>query len=290
LTQEVITIGRETSNLLYINDHGLSRSHASLNRSGADYILKDLGSTNGTFVNGKAVSDSYTLKDGDLISLGEVRGMRWIEPVDLVRKIIGSADALGFSGGEASIHVEYVADVFSQCQDHGIRTILETNGYMTRSTAEKLAKYTNHVSFGLKASLDQAYYKHNLGIEEAEPIREAAKVFAENGCEVILTNLTDPNLWDDRLAFETLTKWIARDLGIEVRLALGSLERGELPPPWTEERIHITSREQRHAHLEGYRKVAMDAGLQRVFCILCSPRVGRQPQTREPLTTAIDFD
>ncbi len=225
-----------------------------------------------------------------LIRMGEVRGMQWIEPADLVRKIIGSADALGFSGGEGSIHVEYVTDVFSQCQDHGIRTILETNGYMTKGTAEKLAKYTNHVSFGLKASLDQAYYKHNLGIEEAEPIREAAKVFAENGCEVILTNLTDPNLWDDRLAFETLTKWIARDLGIEVRLALGSLERGELPPPWTEERIHITPREQRHAHLEGYRKVAMDAGLQRVFCILCSPRVGRQPQTREPLTTAIDFD
>jgi len=86
LTQEVITIGRETSNLLYINDHGLSRSHASLNRSGADYILKDLGSTNGTFVNGKAVSDSYTLKDGDLISLGEV--------VDLeFRKVSTSADS-----------------------------------------------------------------------------------------------------------------------------------------------------------------------------------------------------
>jgi pSer/pThr/pTyr-binding forkhead associated (FHA) protein/ketosteroid isomerase-like protein len=72
LTQEEITIGREASNLLPINDRGLSRSHASLKRSGSDYILKDLGSTNGTFVNGKPIGDSYILKNGDLVSLGEV--------------------------------------------------------------------------------------------------------------------------------------------------------------------------------------------------------------------------
>jgi predicted ester cyclase/ketosteroid isomerase-like protein len=72
LTEEKVTIGREPSNSLQIDDRGLSRSHASLTRSGSDYILKDLGSTNGTFVNGKAVNDSCTLKNGDLISLGEV--------------------------------------------------------------------------------------------------------------------------------------------------------------------------------------------------------------------------
>ncbi len=71
LTQDEITIGREASNLLPINDRGLSRSHASLTRSASGYILKDLGSTNGTSVNGKAINDSYTLQNGDLINLGE---------------------------------------------------------------------------------------------------------------------------------------------------------------------------------------------------------------------------
>ena len=178
-----------------------------------------------------------------LVKLGEVRGIQWIEATDLVHGNVGSIDALGFGGGEASIHVDYVVDAFSNCRDHGIDTILETNGYMTKSTAEKLSKYTNHVGIGLKASLDAAYYKEKLGVADPEPIRETAKVFAKAGCEVVLTNLTDPNLWDDTQAFRALTKWIAHDLGHEVRFALGPLERGEIPPPWTDERIHITPRE-----------------------------------------------
>ena len=71
LTQDDITMGREASNSLQIEDRGLSRSHARLTRSGSGYNLQDLGSTNGTFVNGKAVSGVYALQNGDIISLGE---------------------------------------------------------------------------------------------------------------------------------------------------------------------------------------------------------------------------
>ncbi len=193
-----------------------------------------------------------------LIKLGEVRRIQWVGAADLVHEKVGSIDALGFGGGEASIHVDYVVEAFSHCRDYGIDTILRTNGYMAKSTAEKLAKYTAHVDIGLKASLDTAYYKEKLGVADPGRIREAAKVFAEHGCEVVLTNLTDPNLWDDAQAFQALTKWIAHDLGNESRFALGPLERGEIPPPWTDERIHTAPREQRLAHLEGYLKIAME--------------------------------
>jgi pyruvate-formate lyase-activating enzyme len=98
--------------------------------------------------------------------LGEIRGIRWIEATDLVGAAVGSVDVLGFSGGEPSIHAEYVADVFSRCRDHGISTILESNGYMTRSTAEKLVKYTDYIGFGLKASLDSGYYKRKLALQK----------------------------------------------------------------------------------------------------------------------------
>lgn len=81
--------------------------------------------------------------------------------------------------------------------------------------------------------------------------------FLWNDCEMIVTNLTGPKLWDDREAFETLTEWIARNLGSETRLVLSSLE--------TEERLQVTPRDQREAHLEQYRKLAMDAGLRQVF-------------------------
>jgi pyruvate formate lyase activating enzyme len=200
-----------------------------------------------------------------LINLGEVRGIRWIDAGDLVRSACRLVDVMGFSGGEPSVHVEYVTDVFSQCHDQGIRTVLETNGYMTKSTAEKIAKHTNYVGFGLKASLDPAFYKQELGIVDTQPIRDAVRVFVENGCEVMLTDLTDPNFWNDAEAFNDLTRWIVGDLGAEIRLVLAPLERVGIPPPWTDERIYTTSQQQREAYMQSYRRVAMDAGLQQVF-------------------------
>jgi len=200
-----------------------------------------------------------------LINLGELRGIRWIEAGDLVRSAVGLVDVMGFSGGEPSIHVEYLEDVFSMCQDQGIRTILESNGYMTKGTAEKLAKHTNYIGFGLKASLDSGHYKRKLGIVDTQPIRDAARVFVESGCEVMFTDLTDPNLWDDTQAFEDLTTWIARDLGSEVRLVLAPMERVGISPPWTDERIYVTPQEQREAYLQSYHQAAMRAGLQQVF-------------------------
>jgi pyruvate formate lyase activating enzyme len=191
-----------------------------------------------------------------LSKIGEIRGIRWIGPVELVRASAGLVDVVGVSGGEPSIHVEYLIDVFSECQDRGIRTSFETNGCMTKNTAQKLAKHTDCVGIGLKASLDPSFYKQRFGVE-IEPIREAAKVFVESGCEVILTNLTDSNLWHDTQAFTDLTKWISRELGPETRLALSSLE--------TKERTYVSSPQHRETHLEQYRKIAADAGLQQVF-------------------------
>jgi pyruvate-formate lyase-activating enzyme len=225
-----------------------------------------------------------------LSRIANIRGIRWVESADLVRAVAGSVDGLVFSGGDPAIHPEYLTEVFSECRERRMFTGLETNGYMTRSTAEKLAKYTDFIAIGLKASLDPDFYKQRLGIVDTQPIREAAKVFAESGCDMLLTNLTDPKLWEDKQAFEATTEWIVQNLGPDTRLVLGSLERGEVPPPWTEERIHITPREERQPHLERYRKIAMEAGLQQVFCVFRSPRVGRRPSTSESPAVSADFD
>jgi pyruvate formate lyase activating enzyme len=200
-----------------------------------------------------------------ITNLGELRGIRWIDAGDLVRSVRGLVDVMGFSGGEPSIHVEYVADVFSKCQDQGIHTILESNGYMTKSTAERLAKHTNFIAFGLKASLDSTFYKRKLGIVDTQPIRDAARIFVENGSELLFTNVTDPNLWDDGQAFEDLNRWIVRDLGSEITLALAPLERVGIPPPWTDERVYLMPREQREAYVQKYQQIATEAGLRHVY-------------------------
>jgi predicted component of type VI protein secretion system len=66
-----IMIGRDTSNGVAINDAEVSRRHAKLTLHGNAYALEDLGSTNGTFVNGTRLSGPFTLKAGDTVSFGE---------------------------------------------------------------------------------------------------------------------------------------------------------------------------------------------------------------------------
>ncbi|HYO60003.1 MAG TPA: adenylate/guanylate cyclase domain-containing protein [Archangium sp.] len=69
---ELTTLGRHPSNTLRLVDREVSKEHATIERMGRDFILRDLGSSNGTFVNGRRVAE-LRLRDGDEISLGATR-------------------------------------------------------------------------------------------------------------------------------------------------------------------------------------------------------------------------
>jgi hypothetical protein len=71
LRQPVINIGRRLDNHLVIDDPRVSRTHAQLRAVHGQYILFDLNSTGGTYVNGQRVS-RYNLNPGDVISLAGV--------------------------------------------------------------------------------------------------------------------------------------------------------------------------------------------------------------------------
>ncbi len=71
LKQAVVNIGRSSSNQIIIDDPRVSRSHAQLRQIKGEYILFDLSSKGGTFVNGSKVSQC-TLNSGDVISLAGV--------------------------------------------------------------------------------------------------------------------------------------------------------------------------------------------------------------------------
>jgi pSer/pThr/pTyr-binding forkhead associated (FHA) protein len=71
LNKDIITLGRDITNDIVINDPEVSRHHMRLTRGAGGYTLEDLGSTNGTFVNGQRLTGAKPLNNGDMIGLGE---------------------------------------------------------------------------------------------------------------------------------------------------------------------------------------------------------------------------
>jgi predicted component of type VI protein secretion system len=71
LEAQEISIGRDATNIISINDAEVSRRHARMELRGAAYVIQDLGSTNGTFVNGTRISGMQVLNPGDTVSFGQ---------------------------------------------------------------------------------------------------------------------------------------------------------------------------------------------------------------------------
>jgi predicted component of type VI protein secretion system len=71
LSKNEIVIGRDDGVDVVINAAEVSRRHTRLYLEAGGYIIEDLGSTNGTFVNGQRLTTSLPLRSGDIIMLGE---------------------------------------------------------------------------------------------------------------------------------------------------------------------------------------------------------------------------
>jgi hypothetical protein len=70
LGAQVITVGRLPACSITINDANVSRNHAEIRAKGSSFVVVDLGSTNGTKLNGNRITGENALKDGDVVSFG----------------------------------------------------------------------------------------------------------------------------------------------------------------------------------------------------------------------------
>ncbi len=94
LGEDAVTIGRTPENSLHLDNEGVSRKHAQILFVGRGWEVVDLGSRNGTKVNGKKVPRAM-LKPGDVIGVG---------PAEVVFEEEGAAAASG--GGATGLEVE----------------------------------------------------------------------------------------------------------------------------------------------------------------------------------------
>ena len=73
LTQGAVTIGRDPSCDIFLDDVTVSREHATVSVSGAAVTLTDLVSLNGTYVNRRRIDSDEQLIDGDELQIGKFR-------------------------------------------------------------------------------------------------------------------------------------------------------------------------------------------------------------------------
>ncbi len=66
------TLGRHPENNIRLTDREVSKEHAAIERNGAAFVLRDLGSSNGTFVNGRRIRE-LKLREGDELVIGNCR-------------------------------------------------------------------------------------------------------------------------------------------------------------------------------------------------------------------------
>jgi pSer/pThr/pTyr-binding forkhead associated (FHA) protein len=108
-----ITIGRAPSNNLVVDEGAVSKVHARIERTKDQLVLEDLGSANGTFVNGARLNEAF-LKDGDAVSLGGVETYKVVIEMGEVTSVSGRHAAVsavpGASGASAPAKSRFSAE------------------------------------------------------------------------------------------------------------------------------------------------------------------------------------
>src|SRR5262245_34306290 len=69
ITKPVTTVGRDPDNDIQLDDLQVSRHHFRLTQQGNKLVIEDLGTANGTQVNGGELKEAYPLQVGDTVSL-----------------------------------------------------------------------------------------------------------------------------------------------------------------------------------------------------------------------------
>ena len=99
IDQEVVLIGRSETCDLVLPERQISRQHARLRRQDDGYYIEDLGSKNGTFLNGQPLPPfvPHRLKDGDELALALCVRMRFVSP-EVTRPLEAPPAPARFSG------------------------------------------------------------------------------------------------------------------------------------------------------------------------------------------------
>lgn len=73
LDTDVVTVGRHPDSDIFLDDISVSRRHATFTRTANGYVISDLGSLNGSYVNRDRIDNDVVLSGGDEVQIGKYR-------------------------------------------------------------------------------------------------------------------------------------------------------------------------------------------------------------------------
>ncbi len=170
----VMTVGRQQECQLRINSSQVSRKHCQIFEKKGLLLVKDLGSSNGTLVNGKRIADQRVLEPGDELTVGSVKfRVERMEDTVLMPGQTGSQGGLSKPGDTAIAQPIAGDDVIELEAEEGdeptgtITTTTKTMGTKKAAVAPAPAAEDEPIEIGEDAVAD---YLLNIELDEEDKL------------------------------------------------------------------------------------------------------------------------
>jgi pyruvate formate lyase activating enzyme len=163
--------------------------------------------------------------------------------------------SLAFTYNEPTIWGEYVIDICREAKKHGLKTVMVTNGYITREAFHDIYNHIDAANVDLKAFTENFYGK--ITLTHLQPVLDTLQWLKnETNVWFEITNLMIPTLNDDAAETRRLADWILEHLGPDVPLHFTAFH-----PDFKLQDKPRTPRETLHRA----RAIALEAGLNYVY-------------------------
>ena len=183
------------------------------------------------------------------------KSVRHFTPEDIVKAALNyDCKGIAFTYNEPTIFGEYVIDISKLAHKSGLKTVMVTNGYITKEAIKDIYPFIDAANIDLKAFTEEFYSKYCQA--HLQPILDAIIEIKKTGTWIELTTLIIPDLNDSSEEVKSLVDWILKNLGSDVPLHFSAFH-----PTYK----MMDRKRTPKSTLDRARKLALDAGIHYVY-------------------------